>query len=222
VDQSSHTTNARTLRKREQILTGARQLFLTRGYAGTSTDAIAKTIGISKETLYAYYPNKEALFAAVLQHVMDLLVDDQLAEIEHTILTHTATFQQELVDLAQRIIHTTMQPDYLALVRIIFAESTRVPQLATLFRSTIPMQGLAYLSRLLEQLQQQKVIQVENVEAAARMFIGSLLTYVFIDGLMLVDEQPRQPDLSHITLLVNLFVKAVLPDATNVHDHAGG
>ncbi|HEY4383980.1 MAG TPA: TetR/AcrR family transcriptional regulator, partial [Ktedonobacteraceae bacterium] len=101
MDQSSHTTNERTLRKREQILTGARQLFLTRGYTGTSTDAIVKTIGISKETLYAYYPNKEALFAAVLQHVMDLLVDDQLAEIEHSMLTHTVSFQQQLVDLAQ-------------------------------------------------------------------------------------------------------------------------
>lgn len=209
----SRATSARALRKREQILTGARRLFLTHGYTGTSTDAIAKAIGISKETLYAYYPNKEALFAAVLQHMVDLHGDDQFAEIEHTMLTNQATFRQALVDLAQRIIRRAMQPDYLALVRVVIAESTRVPQLGTLFRSTIPMQGLASLSRLLEHVQQRKMIQVEDVEVAARMFIGSLLTYIIIDGLMLVDEQPHQPDLSHITSLVNLFVKALLPQA---------
>ena len=44
------------------------------------------------------------------------------------------------------------------------------------------------------------------------MFIGSLLTYIIIDGLMLVDKHPQQPDLAHITM-VNLFVKALLPTA---------
>ncbi len=206
------TTSTRALRKREQILTGAQRLFLTHGYAETSTDAIAKATGISKETLYAYYPNKETLFAAVLHHLVDVLANDQFTEIEHTMLTNQQAFQQALIDLAQRIIRSTMQPDYLALVRMIVAESRRVPQLGTLFRATIPMQGLAHLSRLLEYAQQQKLIQVEDVEIAARMFIGSLLTYILTDGLILVEEHPHQPNQSHITTIVNLFFKALLPE----------
>jgi TetR/AcrR family transcriptional repressor of mexJK operon len=205
-------TSPRALRKQKQILTGAQRLFLTHGYTETSTDAIAKATGVSKETLYAYYPNKETLFAAVLHHLVDTLANDQFTEIEHTMLTNQQAFQQALIDLAQGIIRNTMQPDYLALVRMIVAESRRVPQLGALFRATVPMQGQAYVSHLLKHAQQQKLIQVEDVEIAARMFIGSLLTYILIDGLILVDEHPHQPDQSQITAIVNLFFKALLPD----------
>jgi AcrR family transcriptional regulator len=212
MNTSSRSTSPRALRKREQILSGAQHLFLMQGYAGTSTDAIAKTAGISKETLYAYYPNKEALFSAVLQHLVDVLADEQFAEIEQTMLVSGETFRQALIDLAQRIIRNAMQPDYLALVRIIIAESTRVPQLGTLFRSSIPMRGLAYLSGLLEHARERKLVEFEGVEVTARMFIGSLLTYIILEGLMLAGEAPRQPDLTQITMVVNLFCKALQPE----------
>jgi len=214
----SRSTSPRAQRKREQILSGAQHLFLTQGYAGTSTDAIAKAAGISKETLYAYYPNKEALFAAVLQHLVDVLADEQFAEIEQTMLVSGETFRQALIDLAQRIIRSAMQPDYLALVRIIIAESTRVPQLGTMFRSSIPMRGLAYLSGLLEHARDRKLVEFEDVEVAARMFIGSLLTYILLDGLMRADEAPRQPALAQITMVVNLFCKALQP-TTDQSEH---
>jgi TetR/AcrR family transcriptional repressor of mexJK operon len=41
--------------KRDQIREGAQRVFLERGFAGTSTDAIASEAGVSKQTLYAYY-----------------------------------------------------------------------------------------------------------------------------------------------------------------------
>ncbi len=214
----SPSMSPRALRKREQILSGAQRLFLTHGYTGTSTDALAKALGISKETLYAYYPNKEALFVAVLQHLVDFLEDDQFADIEGTMFTSQQTFRQTLIDLAQQIIHRTMQPDYLALVRMILAESVRVPQVGTLFRSTIPMRGQAYISRILEHAQQQKLIQVADVEVAARMFMGSLMTYELIDGLILVEEPPRQPDLFQITAIVHLFLKALRPEPDQSED----
>jgi TetR/AcrR family transcriptional repressor of mexJK operon len=53
--------------KRDQILTGARRVFLRDGFAGASTDAIAAEAGVSKRTLYAYYPSKEDLFVDVLR-----------------------------------------------------------------------------------------------------------------------------------------------------------
>src|SRR5438067_11941488 len=56
--------------KRDQIRAGAQRLFLERGFAGTSTDAIAATAGVSKQTLYAYYPSKEELLADVLRHLI--------------------------------------------------------------------------------------------------------------------------------------------------------
>ena len=52
--------------KREAILAAARTLFLKHGLRGTSMEAIAREAGIAKPTLYAYFPDKAAIFSALL------------------------------------------------------------------------------------------------------------------------------------------------------------
>ncbi len=51
--------------RRREILEAAFQEFTTRGYAGASMEAIARRARASKETLYAWFSNKEALLGAV-------------------------------------------------------------------------------------------------------------------------------------------------------------
>ena len=51
--------------KRRQILQGAREVFLSRGFDGASMGEIAKASGVSKGTLYVYFDSKERLFAAL-------------------------------------------------------------------------------------------------------------------------------------------------------------
>src|SRR5690242_6187770 len=53
--------------KREQIRTAAQRLFLATGYERTTMDAIAADAHVSKQTLYRYYPAKEALFVDILR-----------------------------------------------------------------------------------------------------------------------------------------------------------
>lgn len=53
--------------KQGQILSGARRVFLREGFAAASTDVIAREAGVSKRTLYSYYPSKEELFQDVLR-----------------------------------------------------------------------------------------------------------------------------------------------------------
>lgn len=48
--------------KAEQILQGALSEFLVHGYAGSTMDRIAKSAGVSKQTLYSYFGDKEGLF----------------------------------------------------------------------------------------------------------------------------------------------------------------
>lgn len=47
---------------REEILAATRKVLLDKGIAGTTLDAVAKEIGVSKTALYYYYPSKDALF----------------------------------------------------------------------------------------------------------------------------------------------------------------
>ncbi len=51
--------------KRQQILEGARIVFLSAGFDGASMGEIARAAGVSKGTLYVYFESKEALFEAL-------------------------------------------------------------------------------------------------------------------------------------------------------------
>lgn len=56
---------------REQILVAATRLFAQRGYAGTSIQAIADAVGITKPTLVYHFKSKDGLREAVLDALLD-------------------------------------------------------------------------------------------------------------------------------------------------------
>src|SRR5215211_2476131 len=50
----------------ERILAAADKLFYTQGIRAVGVDTVAAEAGVSKRTLYNYYPSKDALIAAYL------------------------------------------------------------------------------------------------------------------------------------------------------------
>ena len=65
-------------RKYDQVLAGAREVFLREGFEGASVDQIARDAGVSKATLYSYFPDKQALFMAVLTMECQLQSDQAM------------------------------------------------------------------------------------------------------------------------------------------------
>ena len=61
-------TVVRTGRKFDQVLAGAREVFMADGFEGASVDDIARAAGVSKATLYSYFPDKKLLFMEVARH----------------------------------------------------------------------------------------------------------------------------------------------------------
>jgi AcrR family transcriptional regulator len=195
--------------KRAQIRAAAQELFLRHGFAATTMDAVTATAGISKQTLYRYYPSKEALFADIL----DQLTLQQGASAvwpppERVTIATRADLEAVLTWLARDIIADTTQPTLIALMRVLIAEAPRFPHLKELFTATVSGPGFAAVSQLLDQARAAGVVVVEESEAAARLFIGSLLTYYLVDGLFAA-EQPRPPPDAEVVAIVRLFVRAV-------------
>lgn len=58
-------SQARAKRTWDSILDGAAQVLVTQGYEKATTDRIAERTGVSVGTLYEYFPNKDAVFAAL-------------------------------------------------------------------------------------------------------------------------------------------------------------
>ncbi|MEM9250020.1 MAG: TetR/AcrR family transcriptional regulator [Pseudomonadota bacterium] len=63
-----HTQESSTKRRRDEILDSTTELFLKKGFSGTSMSAVAKACGIKKARLYHHFPGKDDLFAACVTH----------------------------------------------------------------------------------------------------------------------------------------------------------
>ena len=121
-------------RKVQQVLEGAREVFLRDGFEGASVDAIAKEAGVSKATLYNYFADKRVLFLnvgkaeCVRQSDMSMCGMDRDASAAE-VLTQAGTAMQEFItsEFGQRIF------------RICVAESERFPELAREFYETGPL-----------------------------------------------------------------------------------
>lgn len=68
--------------KRDEILAAARSLFLTEGYDGASMGKIAAAAGLTANTLYWYFGDKDELFVAVADLYLDLLLQQHATVAE--------------------------------------------------------------------------------------------------------------------------------------------
>src|SRR5262249_12564767 len=81
-------------RRRPQVLDAALELYLQRGYDGTSMEAVAQAAGVTKPVVYACFAGKDELFRALLRREEERI----LAEIE------TAFEGADLTDVEARLI----------------------------------------------------------------------------------------------------------------------
>lgn len=114
--------------KARLVLAGARTVFLANGFSAATTDMIQQAAGVSKSTVYSHYPNKEALFVAVVE-----------AECEQFLKTVRkpkfpgGRLADILNAMAQAYLEIVLSHDGLALYRMIAAEAPRFPELGRRF-----------------------------------------------------------------------------------------
>jgi TetR/AcrR family transcriptional repressor of mexJK operon len=203
-------TQTRTEKKRAQIRTAAKELFLRSGFQGTSTDAIATVAGVSKETLYRYYASKEDLFVDVVRS----LTTERLHLAQWTERSTEPTSIQELRMLlqaiARQVVETMVQPEYLSIFRLMLAELPRFPELGPLFRQTVPEPATNALLLLLRQGQVHGVVRQHiDLSLIGRMFFSTLLSYGVLDGLLSQTQTPYLPEESVIETFVDQIMELV-------------
>ena len=108
-----------------RILDAASHLFLARGFEGTSCDQVAVLARAGKASIYARYANKEALFAAVIGRD----VGKSLAATGH--IPPELPLRHRLIAAGTGIVEHALKPQAIALMRLLIAEATRFPELAS-------------------------------------------------------------------------------------------
>jgi TetR/AcrR family transcriptional regulator, mexJK operon transcriptional repressor len=205
------TLNSRAQKTREQIRVAAKKLFLEHGYLATSTDAIMVEAGISsKETLYRHYASKEELFVDVLGQLTLEQPRPSSVMAQIPALPDLQALRVALTTIAREILSIMIQPEYLALLRIILTETARFPQLGTLFRATVPQRALTYFTALLERAREQGIIGDVDFDAVNHALLGGLLTYALLD-IVLAGEDAHPPSLERADAVVEVIMRALTP-----------
>ncbi len=190
--------SSRQLAKRAQIAAAARRLFLDQGFAATSMDSITAEAGVSKQTLYSYFPTKIDLLTEVIHSsVSKLLIPATPPPALHTL----DDLRQQLLNFSITLTSSLLRPDAIALVRLVLGEAFRVPELREAFRDALPRQVLGRTEALLRQAAEAGLITLIDPPLASRMFAGPVMTYVALDGFLSPDQAspPTKADLEHLT-----------------------
>lgn len=101
VGRPRHTSVASTLSPRDQVLDAAGRLFVTRGFAATSTREIAETVGIRQASLYYHFAGKDEILAALLERTLRPTLDqvDEILALTTDDPRPTALYLLALVDI---------------------------------------------------------------------------------------------------------------------------
>jgi TetR/AcrR family transcriptional regulator, mexJK operon transcriptional repressor len=102
--------SARSQAKRAQIRRGASRVFLAEGFTGATTDAIANAAGVSKQTLYVYYRDKEQLIVDVLTSLLTELNRDQKVLEGSRPVTSAPELRTALIELASGMLEAISGP----------------------------------------------------------------------------------------------------------------
>jgi len=148
----------------ERILNAATHLFLSHGYGATSIEAVARRARISKRTFYHRFPDKPALFVAVVHRIIEGLrppADIPLLE---------GDLREILRRLAGLILHAALSPQAIALNRMIVAESGRFPQLAAVTTGATE-EAIRLIVGILEGEVSAKRLALANPTFAAEQFL---------------------------------------------------
>jgi AcrR family transcriptional regulator len=154
---------------RQIIYEAARHEFAENGFAATSTETVARRAGVSTRTLYRLVPNKAALYEGMVSDRLDRFLSDFGLHV-----AEDADIETGLNAALMACAELTLDPEVIALQRIIMQEAGQFPDLAaTFYRNGIARTATA-LSKWLRVQVKRGLIDIDDTEEAAGILIGML------------------------------------------------
>jgi len=155
----------RRRRKYDQVLEGARQVFMADGFEGASVDDIARVAAVSKATLYSYFPDKRLMFMEVAT-----LECRRQANMAADAIDMNAPADQVLTRAAAGMIDFITSDFGHQMFRIAVAESERFPALGLAFYESGPKTIRQRLSDYFGLAIERGEMEIEDLALAADQF----------------------------------------------------
>jgi AcrR family transcriptional regulator len=128
-----------------ELVAAALACFAERGFAATRLDDIAAKAGVSKGTVYLYFPSKEELFKTVIRE--SLLPN--LAQVESLLDHDDMTAAEQLRRLLQFMTGRLATSPVGIIPKLIITESGNFPDIARFYLDNVVQRGFALIMRVL-------------------------------------------------------------------------
>ena len=187
----------------ERILQAAADVFLEEGFARATMDAIAARAGITKQTVYARFASKEALFGALASRFSEIVFPLRLAEED--LVESPKKF---LIQFASEVVGVLRDKKSQRLFVVLAAEAHAFPALASATWVEGPGRLRTRLRGFFEEQVARKRMAMPHPEIAVEQFLGLLVGPVF--GRLLFERpsyfKSKKQTAAYIEAAVDLFL----------------
>lgn len=190
--------------RRQQLLDSASVLFSRWGFDKTSMDDIAREAGISKGAVYLEFPNKDALFKAVLHWEFARYIEDWLRRFEE---------DGENWSFARMVQHSLAAADANPFVKALMMRDQRL--FGSFLRRDQELFGLVISMRteLFAQLQKTGALR-DDIPASTLAYLVSVTGYGLIAGAEVVPDENKVPFTEALSAWGLLLDRALAPGRT--------
>lgn len=180
-------------RKFDQVLEGARKVFMADGFEGASVDDIAKAAEVSKATLYSYFPDKRLLFMEVARMECCRQTDHALEVIDMT-----QPVRDVLCNICGHLMNFFLSPFGQRVFRICVAESDRFPELGREFYQSGPEHVAATIMGYFDTAIARGELKIEDRHLAAHQLMELCKADLFPRLVFGIDTSFSEAEINHV------------------------
>ena len=187
------------------LLDTAAELFMEVGFEAASLNELVKRAGGSKSSIYSYFRDKDGLFAAVV----DDMVDDLLVPLSRPV-NLGKPLAETLRELGDHTLDVLTSKKGMGLSRIVVTESPRLPAIGRHFFEHGPGQAISQLAGHLGRLEREGQINCSDPDLAAEAFWGMLLHRPMLEGYCAVAKpMSRKKRQNYVDRIVRSFISGL-------------
>lgn len=195
----------RSERKLKQILDGARAVFREQGFAGASVDDIARRAGISKATMYRYFPDKAAIYWEVMRG--DCMLQAELIETT----SEGMPLRDKLLKHARHHLDLLLSPFMQDIFRAAVAECGRMPEFGRRFLESGPHKRRRMLAPILAEAARRGELAIDDADFAACQFFALAAAEIHFNSLFAGETYTDAQIADYAQRAVDTFLRAYEP-----------
>ncbi|MEP5153318.1 TetR/AcrR family transcriptional regulator [Planktotalea sp.] len=180
-------------RKFDQVLQGAREVFLAEGFDAANMDHVAKVSGVSKATVYSYFPDKEHLFLVVMETECKSQADLAMQYIDES-----APPMVVLTEAARHMLGFMTSEFGQRMLRMSILATERFPELGQAFYDSGPMMVRVKMTPYFEAAIERGELVVPDVTLAIDQFSELCKAEVFPKLLFQVQSKFTQAEIDRL------------------------